>query len=160
MDEHKAPSPPEAPEPDAAQQEELERVRALILQRRNRFIAAALAGIGAASQACSESHGPPASSVLPPSAQDGTAGGGGRIGPNVCLSAPVPGTGGYGGYTGVAGFGPAGAGGAAGSAGMPPPQVCLSQPIDECWNGQPPPCVCLEPPFVPDDDAGVDDGSQ
>ena len=93
---------------DAAQVEsELERTRKLILERRNRFMAAALAGIGlTGGQACT--RGPSAClSFAHESAGAGGAGGTGSAGttatepcpgrpgrtpPCVCLSAPFAGT--------------------------------------------------------------------
>jgi len=162
----------EANDDEQSEQDELreqtdaDRARALILQRRNRFIVAAIAGLGAAQSACSDSHGPDDPAPTNQQAGQGNqAGQGGRAGPNVCLSIMIP----------VSGTGAAGVGGSAGSR----PNVCLSLPlggtggagiggtsgagrggtgIETCTGNQPPPCVCLSAPF--DEDAGVDDGAQ
>ena len=122
----------------------------MILARRNRFVAAAIAGLGLSSTHCGESH----------TAQDGTAGlpGSPHAGsrPNACLSAPAgyhsPGGIGAAGFVGpggtgaVAGTGGAGTSGGAGGAAGEEPTICLS--IDpECDDGRPPPCVCLSAPY-------------
>jgi hypothetical protein len=148
---------------DAAEEEreaELERARKLILERRNRFMAAALAGLGmtagnactrasiclsmAAPQAGSDGQGSTAGAGAGAGSGAGS-GGGGRPGPEtcpgqpwrqppcVCLSAPVAGS--YppiAGQWAIAGAG-AGGGGGGGGAGVAgrPPTPCLSAPIDE-----------------------------
>jgi len=79
--------------------EEIERIRQLILQRRNRFIAAALAGIGAAAEACdatgTPSTGPGAavSAAGQPAPKVPQVPLGGQSGPRVCLTiVPLGGT--------------------------------------------------------------------
>ena len=94
---------------DRDEQDEVERARALILQRRNRFLAAAIAGLGAASSGCA---------------------GNGR-GPTVCLSVPAPRSGGM---SGTAATGGAGSGGTGGSAGSKP-QVDEDAGIDDGSQG-------------------------
>lgn len=140
-------TPPKAPPDDdsdapRAAEDEVARARALILKRRNRFIAAAIAGLGATNSACTEP------SVCLDMAVPASGEGGGaaaRTAPTPCLQMPLAGRGGAGGSGGsVAGKG--------GLGGMP--SVCLSAPIDQCDNGAPPPCVCLEPPI--DQDAGTE----
>ncbi len=145
---------PEAGPTEEPLETELERTRKLILERRNRFMAAALAGIGmAGGQACTR-----ASVCLSFPAQAGSSGagqtGGGNGGtggsmpdgpcpgqpskrqpPCVCLSLPMSGTVAppLGGTTAppIAGSGgTAGTAGAGGTAGTRP-NVCLSPPIDE-----------------------------
>ena len=149
------------------EQDEAARARALILQRRNRFIAAAIAGLGATQSACSDSHGSDGQQVIDGGGSGGRGGEGAR--PSVCLSGQgaVGGTfeGGTGGVsgagtgavggagkggtgTGGAGTGGAGTGGTAGSE----PRVCLDIG-PTCRPGQPPPCVCLTAPI--DEDAGT-----
>jgi hypothetical protein len=158
MTEPKSP-PDRKPEPD--EQDEAARVRALILQRLNRFIAAAIAGLGAAQTACSDSHG--AQNPTPSNQQAGHGGQAGQAGrPSVCLEVPEGGTGAaaaggsWPGRGGAGGAGGAGVvGGSGGSAGTKP-QVCLD--VDPCWDNRTPPCICLM--FPVEDDAGIDDGSQ
>lgn len=123
-------------ERDAAEREELddeiERTRRLILERRNRFMAAALAGIGMAAGACTR-----ASVCLDvPVDTSGSGGGGGSGGsggtrPSVCLSGrgaidPVGGSGGT------------------------RPSVCLGA-VDPCSVNQPP-CDM--------DDGGIEDAGE
>lgn len=113
------PKPPGPKHPDATrdEQDEVARARALILQRRNRFIAAAIAGLGATNQACSDTHDPNAGSQTVDAGGDGGRGGVGAR-PSVCLSGR--------------------GGGGAIDAGpteecmfnMPPPCVCLEPPFD------------------------------
>jgi hypothetical protein len=131
----------------AAFEDELERTRKLILERRNRFMAAALAGLGmTGGNACTSS-----SVCLSLAFDAGTAGAGNSGG-----SSGVGGKSGAGG----AGTGGAGTGGTAGAR----PNVCLSGrgAVDICPDGSPPPCVCLEAP-VPDagseDDGGEGEAS-
>jgi hypothetical protein len=100
----------------------------IILSRRARFVAAALASLGAATHACG------GKSVHNEGDGRTTTGGStsvGGDGPNVCLSMP-PSTGGLGGAMpclsgggtiGVGGTGPAGAGGIGGAS------VCLGMPL-------------------------------
>ena len=157
---------------DATQVEsELERTRKLILERRNRFMAAALAGIGlTGGQACTRGPSACLSFAFEPAGAGGAGGTGsagttatqpcpgqpGRTPPCVCLSLPLAGTdvpprwpiagAGTAGTSGAGGQAGAGAG-AGGNAG--------TRPIDVCpGNGGPPPCVCLSAPI--DEDAGVE----
>ena len=159
-----APAPEEPSDVEAV---EIERTRQLILQRRNRFIAAALAGIGTAvgSTACSDTHqrdsaligsagtkappiaGKPSAclSILPtldagaqPDAGPAPAGR-----PSVCLSTPaIPPNPPLAGSTAAGSGGRAGNAGNAGSAGN-----------DDADAGpiKPPPRVCLSAPFEPKD---------
>jgi len=131
-------------ERDAAEPEpledEFERTRRLILERRNRFMAAALAGLGIATGGCAR-----ASVCLePPFEVSGDGGGGGSAGarPSVCLSgrgAPPP----------VGGNGGGGTGGWSGTR----PTVCLS--------GGPAPAPCTPGPAGCEaDDGGMDDGGE
>lgn len=134
-DDHDAePGPKGAPEESADA-----RMRALILKRRNRFVAAAIAGLGLSVNGCSESHtGEPTAA-----GQGAGMGQAGTLPPGICLSqlAGTPAAGAWGGVGGVGGNPPAGTGGME-------PNVCLSPP--ECVDGQPPPCVCLDLPWMPD----------
>jgi hypothetical protein len=117
-----------------------EESKRIILSRRARFVAAALASAGlAAGPACGGE------------VDDGKSGAGGqtrdasrdrRDEPQVCLSPP-------GGFGGVGGFGgTSGAGGAPVDASSEP-TVCLSIGIDAQAEPQP----CLEPPIDADSDA-------
>jgi hypothetical protein len=167
---------PSEPEPEAAD-EELERVRALILQRRNRFIAAAMASIGATSDsaACSRvclslamqasdsgAGAPPIGGGQAPAAGSGgsfAAAGSGRAtaaaGSGWVIPVSTAGSGGACevGAAGAGGQGPrAGSAGSAGAAG--------SLPIEPCSTNQPPPRVCLSAYAPPPDelvDAGLPD---
>ena len=157
-------------------EDELERTRKLILERRNRFMAAALAGIGmAAGQACTRAS--VCLSVLAPEAgtngnagtisQEPCPGRPGKVPPCVCLTAPFGGniappqggntttmhppvaaTGG-GGNSGVGANGGAGGNSGAGGNGG-----AGGTKVDQCPRGGPPPCVCLTAPI--DEDAGVE----
>lgn len=122
-----------APVPDA------DPARRLILARRARFVAAALATAGIASASCNEKSepggGPGRVEVASPrggaAAAGSTTGGTGGFGPEVCLSPPEPGTGGtYGPGAGAVAIAPGDTGvpdedaGVRSDAGAKP-QVCL-----------------------------------
>jgi hypothetical protein len=122
-------------------EDEVERTRRLILERRNRFMAAALAGLGMASGGCA-----PSVCLSPPFEESGSGGGGSGgtagIRPSVCLSgrsAPPP----------VGGVGGGGNGGTSGIR----PSVCLS------GSGAPFPCTPGAQGCEPDD-GGMDDGGE
>lgn len=146
---------------------ELERTRRLILERRNRFMAAALAGIGmAGGQACTRSSvclSAPALAGTDAAGQTGGGSGGttadgfcpGRPQqrpPCVCLSAPFGGTVAPPPIGGTVAPPTGGTGGTGGTR----PNVCLSAPIDAGTGGSggTRPSVCLEPPI--DNDAGTE----
>jgi hypothetical protein len=148
---------PKRPADDADAQDELQRIRELILQRRNRFIAAALAGVGAASSACGDSHRGPMHPIVRPVA--GASGSGGQpsvclgltpgtagTSPRVCLSVAAPADSGVVPIAGTSASGPV-----AGAA----PRVCLSAPYP-CPDGGTPPCAPVSEP----EDAGVEDASR
>lgn len=121
-------------EEQAAFEDELERTRKLILERRNRFMAAALAGLGmTGGNACTR-----ASVCLDLPAEQAGRGGGGGGGNNSTAVAGRGGTGGTGGRVAV------------------PPSVCLGA-LPTCPEGQLPPCVCLDAPIS---DAGPADGGE
>lgn len=143
-DDEQKPSVPAAGERES--EAEAEEARAIVLRRRNQFVAAALAGMGLGVMDVNCT----ASVCLSPLPPDGGAGRGGEAGrPQVCLSPPVSGSGGYGGQVG--GFGGAGgvggAGGKGGTGGMP--SVCLSGHSgfsDAGIGGMPRVCLSLPPP--------------
>ena len=122
-------------------EDEVERTRRLILERRNRFMAAALAGLGMATGSCAR-----ASICLePPFESSGNGGGGGTAGtrPGICLAA------GFGAPLPVGGSGSGGTGGTSGTR----PSVCLS--------GGPAPAPCTPGRAGCEaDDGGMDDGGE